>query len=40
MLNINVKYTKKLHDLHSDLPFFPKRTKIHKCKKIVCNLRN
>ena len=30
----------KLHDLHSDLPFLPKRMKIDKCKKLVCNLRN
>ena len=31
MLNI-------LHDMHSDLPFLPKRMKIYKCKKLVCNL--
>ena len=31
---------KKLHDLHSDLPFLPKRMKIDKCKKLVCNLCN
>ena len=31
---------KKLHDLHSDLPFLPKRMKTDKCKKLVCNLRN
>ena len=31
---------KKLHDLHSDLPFSPKRIKINKCKKLVCNLHN
>ena len=36
MLNIK----KKLHDLHSDLPFLPKRMKIDKCKKLLCNLRN
>ena len=36
MLNIQ----KKLHDLHSDLPFLPKGMKIDKCKKLVCNLRN
>ena len=27
-------------DLHSDLPFLPKRMKIDKYKKLVCNLRN
>ena len=26
--------------MHSDLPFLPKRMKIDKCKKLVCNLRN
>ena len=37
---MEVKYPRKLHDLHSDLPFLPKRMKIDKCKKLVCNLRN
>ena len=37
---VDVKYPKKLHDLHSDLPFLPERMKINKCKKLVCNLRN
>ena len=36
----DVKYPKKLHDLHSDLPFLHKRIKIDKCKKLVCNLCN
>ena len=40
ILEVNVKYPKKLHDLHSDLPFLSKRMKIDKCKKLVCNLRN
>ena len=31
---------KKLHDLHSHLPFLPKRMKIDKCKKLVRNLHN
>ena len=38
ILEIDVKYPRKLHDLHSDLPFLPKRMKIDKCKKLVCNL--
>ena len=29
-----------LNDLHSDLPFLPKRMKIDKCKKFVFNLLN
>ena len=40
ILQIDVKYPKKLHDLHSDLPFLPKRMKIDKRKKLVCNLPN
>ena len=40
ILEVDVKYPKKLHDLHSDLPFLPKRIKIDKCKKLVCNLEN
>ena len=37
-LEVDVKYPKHLHDLHSDLPFFPERTKINKCSKLVCCL--
>ena len=40
ILEVDVKYFKKLHDLHSDLRFLPKRMKIDKCKKLVCNLQN
>ena len=40
ILEEDVKYPKKLHDLHSDLPFLSKRMKIDKCKKLVCNLYN
>ena len=28
---VDVKYPKKLHDFHSDLPFLPKRMEIDKC---------
>ena len=38
ILEVDVKYPKNLHDLHSDLPFLPKRMKIDKCNKLVCNL--
>ena len=34
----DVKYPKNLHDLQIDLPFFPERMKINKCRKLVCNL--
>ena len=40
ILEVDVKYPKKLHDLHSDLPFLPKRIKIDKCKKLVRDLHN
>ena len=40
ILEVDIKYRRNLHDLHSDLPFLPKRMKIDKCKKLVCNSRN
>ena len=40
ILEVDVKYPKKLHDLHSDLPFLPRRMKIDKCEKLVCSLHN
>ena len=40
ILEVDVKYPKKLHDLHSDLPFLPRRMKIDECEKLVCNLHN
>ena len=40
ILEVDVKYPRKLHDLHSDLPFLHKRVEIDKCKKLVCNLHN
>ena len=40
ILEVDVKYLKKLHDLNSDLPFSPERMKIYKYKKLVCNLNN
>ena len=35
---MDVRYPKRLHDLHSDLPFLPERMEINKCKKLICNL--
>ena len=36
--DVDVEYSKNSYDLHSDLPFLPKRMKINKCNKLVCNL--
>ena len=33
ILEVDVKYPKKLHDIHSNLPFLPKIMKVDKCKK-------
>ena len=32
-LEVNVQYTKNLHNHHNDLPFFPERIKMEKVKK-------
>ena len=40
IFEIGVKYPKRLHELHSDLPFLSERMEINKCKKLVCNLYN
>ena len=40
ILEVDVNFPKKLHDLQSDLPFLPERMEIDKCKKLVRNLRN
>ena len=37
---VDVEYPKNLHKLHSDLPFLPKRMKINKCDKLVCNVQD
>ena len=40
ILDVDVKYPKRLHELHSDLPFLSERMEINKFKKLVCNLSN
>ena len=37
---MDVKYPKRLHELHSDLPFLSERMKVNKCNKLVCNVFN
>ena len=34
IFEVDIKYSKKLHDLHSDLPFLPERMVIKRCKKL------
>ena len=36
ILEVDVEYSKNLHNLHSDLPFLPERMTINKCSKLVC----
>ena len=38
-LEVDAKYTEKLHELH-DLPFLPERMKIEKSEKLVPNLHD
>ena len=40
IFEVDVKYPKRLSDLHSDLPFLSERMEVKKCKKLVCNLFN
>ena len=40
ILEVDVKYPKKLFNLHSDLPFLSKRKKIGKCNKLVYTVQN
>ena len=40
IFEVDIKYPKKLHELHSDLPFLSERMEVNKCKKLVCNLFN
>ena len=34
---VDVDYTKKLFDLHKDLPFLPDRKKVNKIEKLICS---
>ena len=40
IFEVDVEYPKRLHELHSDLPFLSERMEVNKCKKLVCNLFN
>ena len=38
LLEVDVKYSEGLHDLHNDLPFMCEKMKINKVEKLVSNL--
>ena len=38
-LEADVKYPKKLFNLHKDLPFLPETKKLEKVKKLVCGIK-
>ena len=40
ILEVDVKYPKRLQKLHSDLPFLSEQMEVNKCKKLICNLFN
>ena len=40
LLEVDVQYLEKLHELHNDLPFLPERLKIKKVGKDVANLHD
>ena len=37
-LEVDVEYPKILFNLHKDLPFLPKRKKVEKYKKFICDI--
>ena len=40
LLEVDVQYLEKVHELHNDLPLLPERMKIEKAKKLVHNLHD
>ena len=40
ILEADMKYSKNLHMLHSDLPFLPKRMKINEYRKLPCTIED
>ena len=40
VFEVDVCYLKKLHELHSDLPFLPERMKIEKIEKLIAILHD
>ena len=40
LLEVDLQYPEKLHELHNDLSFLPQRVKIEKFKKLLANLHD
>ena len=40
LLEVDLQYPEKLHELHNDLSFLPLRVKIEKFKKLLANLHD
>ena len=40
IIKLDVDYPKKVHKLHSDLPFLPQRITINKVDKLICSIEN
>ena len=40
ILEVDVDYPRKLHKLHSNMPFLPGKMKIDKTQKLVCNFHD
>ena len=40
IFEVDVKYPKRLHELHSHLPFLSEQMVANKCNELVCNLFN
>ena len=38
LLEVDVQFPEKLHEVHNDLPFLPERMKLGKIEKLVTNL--
>ena len=39
-LEVGIQYPEKMHELHNDLSFLPKKKKIEKVNKLVTNLHD
>ena len=40
IFEVEVKYPKRLHELHTDLAFLSEQMEVNECRKLVCDLFN